>query len=284
MALQAAPVRAGTCDLVEGTMRIAAKVESADRLLLDDGAEAILIGALPPAAVSGPSPAAEASRLALEGLAGGEPVQMATSGRKFDRYGRQLVHAFIQRGSDRLWVQGELVERGLARAYALPGNAACLDELLMRERRARAAQAGHWASGVFHDVQADDLRTLTSYRDTFQTIEGRVARISRLRGQTVIDFGPQGQDAFSAVLEAPAARGARKARTDDRALTGLGLEGRRVRVRGWIDVQRRRPSVTLADAGMIEVLDDAAAVEPPRPDANGGPSNGQAAPIPAAAR
>ena len=281
--LAAGPGEALGCELDAGASRVVAKVASGDTLVLDDGEEAILIGALPPSAglADGAGgiawPPEEASRRALEALVAGQPVELASAGRRIDRYGRHLVHAFVQRDGERVWVQGRMIERGFARAYGLPGHLACLDELLARERVAREGRLGHWGSGVFADRDVGDLRALVGYRDTFQTLEGRVERTGKVRGQSVIAFAPGGRTGFAAVMEAAA--GVKRARGDG-ALPDVA--GRRVRVRGWIDIQRRRPVVTIYDSRMIEVLGDAdagAEAVPAPPAATGGPG----APIPAAA-
>ena len=285
--LVAGPGAAG-CELDGGASRNVAQVASGDRLVLDDGEEAILIGALPPSAALAEAaggaawPPEAASRRELETLVAGRPVEIASAGRRIDRYGRHLVHVFVQRDGERVWVQGHMIERGFARAYGLPGHVACLGELLARERVAREGRLGHWGSGVFVDRDATDLRALAGYRDTFQTLEGRVEQTGKVRGQTVIAFAPAGRTGFTAVMDVDG--GAKRGRRDG-ALPDVA--GQRVRVRGWIDVQRRQPFVTIYDRAMIEILGETDA---------GGPGTGQGggpvtpaapleagAPIPAAA-
>lgn len=254
---------APACNLPSELSRIVAKVESADTLRLDDGSEVVLIGSLPPVApdlshATGSAwPPAEAARKHLEALVGGKSVDLAFAGRRLDRYGRQLAHVFltqpviINQTQSRHWVQGDLLAHGLARAYALPGNAACFDDLIAHENAARANLAGHWSTGVFQDRSAHDPRELTRYRDTFQTIEGRIERVAKVRNQIVFDFIPLGRTAFS-VLIAPSTS---KTRRSSSALAPESLTGKRVRVRGWIE-QHRGPRLTLEDIRHIEILED----------------------------
>src|SRR5262245_52941360 len=88
--------------------------------------------------------------------------------------GRHLAHVFVEQGGTRTWVQGHLLSQGLARAYALPGSAACLNEMLARERDARRAEKGLWASPAYalRDAARPDL--LLARRGRFEIVEGRV--------------------------------------------------------------------------------------------------------------
>ncbi len=74
-----------------------------------------------------PAVAAERAAIAaLDDLVRGQSVELAFSGRRSDRYGRLLAHVFLRRGGERVWVQGELLSSGHARAYGLPGSLACM--------------------------------------------------------------------------------------------------------------------------------------------------------------
>lgn len=270
------PTGLEACALDQGTSQIAARVEGADTIILDDGREALLVGIVPPMGGLAVSPRdttwppADATKQALAALVVGQTVEVATAGRRIDRYGRQLVHAFVQRGAERVWVQRDLVERGLARAFAITGNVACLDELIASENEARIARRGHWGTGVFQVRNADDAGALFGLRDTFQTVEGRVDTVKRVRGLNVVKFVSSGPVIFEVqLLQGKWGRG-----TLDR------LAGRRVRVRGYIEVQRR-PLIRISDHVMIEVVDDAPLV-PSGPDAHATePERG--GPIPAVA-
>lgn len=245
------------CTLMPELTRVVVKVPSADTLTLDDGTDVVLIGALPPVNLDAasvpatpPWPPAELSRQALETLTAGKSVGLAFAGRRRDRYARHLAHVFLERDGERIWVQANLIASGHARAYALQGSTACLNGLLDHERSARAVKAGHWATGIFQDQDAHAPRALARYHGTFQTIEGRVDHISTINGQTVLDFNPDHRQGFS-VWIGPTTRRSTSA-------VAAGLIGRRVRVRGWIEL-RRMPRLTLATAAEIEPLDSPAA-------------------------
>ena len=278
-----APSHIHACNLPSELSRVVTKVPSADSLLLDDGSEVVLIGAMPPVSLdqSDPNqpawPPAEATRKHLESLVSGKAVDLAFAGRRLDRYGRQLAHVFLtqpvvlNKTQSRHWVQGDLLARGLARAYTLPGNAACIDDLLTHENQARASQAGHWGSGVFQDRNAHDPRELARFRDTFQTIEGRIDHTAKVRGQQVFDFTPSGSYRFSVWIAPPAGT-----RRKSSAITPESIAGKRVRVRGWIEL-RRSPRLTIASIRHIEILDETLQTSDPEKAT----SNDHPSPIPA---
>src|SRR5437867_3060645 len=69
-----------------------------------------------------PWPPEQDTVTALRDLVVGRSVELATSGRAKDRYGRLLAHLFLDDNGDRVWVQGRLLSTGHARAYGLPDS------------------------------------------------------------------------------------------------------------------------------------------------------------------
>jgi micrococcal nuclease len=238
------PAMAMTCTLEPGPTHVVTRVEASGSLILDDGREVVLIGAL--SLIS--TEQTTIANAAIKTLVEGRPVELAFAGRRLDRYGRLLAHVFTQNGQQRVWVQGHLVETGHARAYGLPGHTACLGELIAHEQQARQRGSALWGQGQFQDRDANDARTLLRYRDTFQSVVGRVENVTKVRGETVLIFSADGLMGFNATIAraTPASRTSFKSWND--------LKHKTVRVRGWID-QRRGPSITLNDAREVELLD-----------------------------
>jgi endonuclease YncB( thermonuclease family) len=248
---------ASACDLAHETSQVVTAAESADTLRLDDGGEVVLIGALPPTAIGAndgqqPWPPSQDGRTRLAALAVGKTVDLAFSGRRLDRYGRRLAHVFVQTENGQLWLQGDLIEAGLSRAYALPGNEACMEELLAREAIARSTLAGHWATGVFQDRDATATRDLEAYRDTFQTVEGRVTTVRAAKGRQTLAFAEDATDGRSFTSVVPPPSKVRRGQRGSRDLSSL--EGKHVRVRGWIEM-RRGPVLMLTSPDQIERLE-----------------------------
>ena len=236
-----------------GPTRTVARIVDGETVVLDDGSELRLIGALVPRAIDagadpGMWPLEVAAQEELRALILGKSVGLAFDGARTDRYGRLQAQAFSIDGDQRRWVQGHLLQQGLARAYAQEGNRACSAETLEAERVARAARRGLWADAAYQARSAAHPRELSRYLGTFQVVEGQIARIGVGRGAIYLNFGNDRHE-FSVSL-----------RRSDRGLLGphaddpKALEGRFVRVRGWIE-HRPGPTINLSTAGLIEVLD-----------------------------
>lgn len=247
----AEPLGHSTCaGLAAGPSRTVTAVLDGETLGLDDHSELRLIGALAPRALDvGAEPGSWAAenrtREALTGLVLGKSIEVRFGDERLDRYGRLQGQAFLVE-ADRRWVQGYLLEHGLARAYVLAGNRACANELLAAERGAREARLGLWAEAAYQVRQAGSARELLPYRATFQVVEGRIARVAHVRGVIHLSFGRNWRQAFSVSLP-----------IRDRSLLGplaanpKEFEGRHVHVRGWIE-GNQQPAIELSLAGLIE--------------------------------
>jgi endonuclease YncB( thermonuclease family) len=248
--------------LQSGPTRTVTRILDPETVVLDDGKELRLIGALAPRAIDadadpGTWPAETAASEALRALVLGKSVALGFAGERADRYGRTQAHAFLVVGEERRWVQRELIEGGFARIYALAGNRACAKELLAAEQAAREARRGLWAEAAYQVRAAHKPTDLLRYRATFQVVEGNVVRVGLTRGTIYLNFDRNWRRGFSVSL-----------RRDDSALLGdhgdrpRTLEQKRVRVRGWIDERNGAPALDLSAAGMLEVLGEPAAPTP----------------------
>ena len=264
---QPQPQQEQTCTLQAGPTRSVVRVVDAETVLLDDGEEVRLIGALAPRSPdlkpdAGPWPPEEAAAAALRDLVAGRSVELASSGRARDRYGRLLAHLFLEENGERVWVQGRLLSTGHARAYGLPESFACARELLAHERVAREAQAGLWANAAYATRAALEAGKLLRYRNSYQIVEGSIARVKAAKARTYLDFGPDWRTDFSAGIDAKVLH-----TNPEWAKTLEGLKGRRVEVRGWIEY-RGRPYIAIEDPSQLAVLEDGAQ---PAPSTPGGP-------------
>ena len=184
---------------------------------------------------------AEASRQALAALVLDRPVSLFHAGRRTDRYGRLIVHLFV----DRRWVQGALVSAGHVRVRSYADNRPRIAELLKREALARKAGRGLWA----HDRYA--VRTPETVRrdpGSWQIVEGRVKAVAALRSVTYLNFGADWRTDFTVRIDARARRLFRSAGIDLKA-----LEGRTIRVRGWVR-SRNGPLIAATHPEQVEIL------------------------------
>ena len=248
------------CALEAGSSHAVARAIDGETLLLDDGQEVRLIGALAPKPetlpVDGPGwPAAQDALRALQTLVHDRTIALRYEGRRHDRYGRILAQVFVADGGTDVWVQERLVADGHARAYTLPGNTSCLGGLLKAEPAARVAKRGLWQRETYRVRSADDVESLLKLVGRFVLVEGRVAEVTRAQRTTYINFGTDWRRDFTANLATANV-------TDSSAATTRvdGLVGKRIRVRGWIE-RRNGPMIGLSSLDGIELLEEGS--EPP---------------------
>ncbi len=227
----------GACETE--TLRTASIAEVIDgqTLRLEDGGGVRLIGALAPETPrwwkgTKPWPPAERARRALEEMIGADKVELGFSGNeeKRDRHGRFLAQLFVLRGPERIWVQGQMIRRGLAQAYSFKGHRACARDLQALERKARAGRAGLWRSGKFAILRAGNVTALSKRGGAFQIVEGKVLSVGRTSAWSFLNFGAEWRTDFTVAI-----RAGDRARFKASDISLDQLEGRRVRVRGWVE-------------------------------------------------
>ena len=187
-------------------------------------------------------PLADAAKSALEDLVLGKTVTLGYGGLRTDRYNRLLAHLFLPEGA---WVQGRLLEDGMARVYSFPDNRALVPDMLSREIRARGEQTGIWSVPYYAVL---DTTAAASHIDRFALVEGRVLETARVRGQTFLNFGEDWRTDFTISI---AARDWK--RFEAEGISPEDYRGRKVRVRGWLR-SRNGPMINATHAEQIEVL------------------------------
>src|SRR5688500_8928994 len=145
-----------------------AAVPAGDRLQVEDGREVRLAGIRVPQEVREDAGIARRARDALAGLAAGREVRLGVGAAASDRYGRLVAQ--VER-ADGLWLQGVLLERGLAQVQTLPGEARRAAEMLALARAARQARRGLWRNPALAPRAADRLAEAVG---SFQIVRGEV--------------------------------------------------------------------------------------------------------------
>ncbi len=192
-------------------------------------------------------PLAANSKQALAALVLDKRVTLALGGAAKDRHGRLLAHLYgpAGDGSAGAWVQGAMLEAGMARVYTVPDTRARVPEMLAAERRARVARRGIWGDPFYA------IRTPTNaarHVGTFQVVQGRVLDVARVKSRVYLNFGPDWRTDFTVTLDARARRLFKKAGIDP-----LTLKDRSIRVRGWLK-RRNGPAIKATHPEQIEVL------------------------------
>lgn len=247
VALLLVPVGAPAAELKQGPSAVVVVVVDGDTVELDNGMRVRLVGIQAPKLPLGRPgfeawPLADEAKAALEDLVMGARVTLRYGGRQVDRHGRQLAHLYTDDG---LWVQGELLRLGMARVYSFRDNRALVAAMLAIEGEARAHARGIWNDDFYQVWPAEPPRQPI---DRFELVEGLVVAAAIVRGRAYLNFGPDWKSDFTVSIE----------RRDRRLFDAEGidieaLEGRRIRVRGWVE-SWNGPMIEVTHPEQIEVL------------------------------
>jgi micrococcal nuclease len=234
--------------VADGQARVVEIVDG-DTVVLDDGSEVRLVGLqAPKLALGRPDfedwPLADEARVALEEMLLDRDVTLAYGGRRIDRHGRRLAHLFLADGT---WVQAAVLSDGMARVYSFSDNRAAVEELLELEIAARAAGHGIWADPWYAVRRIDGLEREI---DSFQLVEGRVLDVARVKNRAYLNFGTDWKTDFTLVLDEDALR-----LFDDDGVAVETFEGRRIRVRGWLE-SFNGPMIEITHPEQIEVIQE----------------------------
>jgi endonuclease YncB( thermonuclease family) len=205
------------------------EIVDGDTLYLSDGREVRLVGLQAPKLPLGrpdfePWPLSDDAKAKLSELVLGREVTLAYGGRPVDRHRRMLAHLYLPDGT---WVQGRLLEAGLARVYTFRDNRELAGEMYALEDAARAADRGIW-DHPFYAVRSK--RELGALIGTFQVVEARVADVAEVDGRVYINFGRDWRTDFTVTLR-PDVRRLFEAEGIDPEV----YDDHAVQVRGWLE-------------------------------------------------
>lgn len=230
-----------------------ASVTDGDIVTLEDGREIRLVGIMAPKLSLGRPgfeawPWAEESKAGLKELVEGQTVTLWSDGAARDRHGRVLAH--LVRADDGLWVQGEMLRRGLARVYSFADNRTGVPALYRWEQEARSARRGMWSHPDYAVVSADGAERAVR---SFALVEGRVLKVAKVRSRTYLNFGDNWRRDFTVKVGRAAAR-----LFDANSLDLTQFGGRLIRVRGWVKWENG-PLIEVTHPEQVELIDQPAA-------------------------
>ncbi|HKY87909.1 MAG TPA: thermonuclease family protein [Pseudorhodoplanes sp.] len=190
-------------------------------------------------------PQTAASRAVLENLVLGKDIALTGPSDTTDRYGRTLAFAFVN-GSETP-VQYNLLALGQARVAPFVQDNSCSSVLLSQEQKAREARIGLWADPGYAVRAAGDGPAIKPLRGRFSVAEGRVVSVRESGGTIYVNFGRRWSEALTVTI----------LKRHERSFAAAGiepksLEGRIVRVRGYVDV-RNGPVIEATQPQQIEV-------------------------------
>ncbi|KZD09101.1 thermonuclease family protein [Oceanibaculum pacificum] len=243
------PLPAHAALVRDGAAAVVAIVDG-DTLMLETGREVRLVGLQAPKLPLGrrnfqPWPLAEEAKAALAELALNRRLTLSYGGARQDRHGRLLAH--LHRAEDGLWIQGEMLRRGLARVYSFPDNRALVAEMLALEREARAAERGIWGQPYYRVL---DHGEAGQFIDSFQLVEGRVVAAERRGNRAYLNFDQDWRSDFTVTLDNRALGLFERAGVDP-----IALSGKKIRIRGWLK-SFNGPAIEATHPEQIEVLQE----------------------------
>jgi micrococcal nuclease len=166
---------------------------------------------------------------------------------KPDRYQRIVADVAIS-GEAPLWLQGTLVEEGLALSLPIGLKSPCAAELMQAEQAARASKAGVWSQVEGAQIKATDLGALQKAAGKFAIVEGRILNVGARDYATFINFGKDYRQDFAVIV----VKKHLAALEASRSLAAL--KGKRVRVRGILEASPA-PRMHLEEPLALEVLE-----------------------------
>ena len=232
------PDCAGAVDVAQAWIM---RVEKDGALVLRDGRSVSLEGIRLPGADNPSDPVAALALDTLRKLTHTVPLTLTVTPPEQDRYGRIRVQAF-----GNVWLQTEMLRRGLARVMIAPDRQECYPDFYEAETEARKGGRGLWASPAFAVRQATGF---SAPAGSFQLVEGLVIAAATHDGRVFLDFSTDYRNGFSATVapdDHKAFRGNEPAIED--------LAGHRIRLRGIVERFNGRAEIALSNPRQIELL------------------------------
>lgn len=175
---------------------------------------------------------------------GSAPYMFHSKAKRTDRWGRRLGDLVeLESG---VWLAAELVASGRALVDPRHSTVDCLRPLLALEGKARAAREGLWRDfAVFSATDPDAIARVAGH---FAVVEGRVRSVGHTRRTHYLNFGYRWSRDFTATIDVR-----RETAFDAAGVDIAALEGRRVRLRGFITLDRG-PLLVLDHPAQLEQL------------------------------
>lgn len=174
-----------------------------------------------------------------------------TKGRT-NRLGQIIIHAVTK---DNIWVQGYMLENGLARVATTISNAEQANDMLKLETLARNAQKNIWANDASRLITSDEA---VNRLNSFQIVEGKITSVATIRNQMYLNFGLRGQNDWRKDFTIGLSPNLRKSLAR-RNINSMELQNARVRVRGWVQ-NYNGPYIELTHPEQLELLSKGSAL------------------------
>lgn len=164
-----------------------------------------------------------------------------------NRMGQLLAH--LETKDDKIWVQGYLLDQGLARVAPTPRNYELAVKMYEIESMARQDKKGLWTDKAYPLLTHDHAM---QENGNFAVIEGTVLKAASMRNDLYLNFGSDWRKDFTVQVK-PAVR---KLMVRE-GIDPLSLNGKKVRVRGWVR-EYNGPLIELNHPASLQILENIA--------------------------
>lgn len=151
-------------------------------------------------------------------------TRVAKKGR-VNRMNHQLGHILTKK--DGLWINGALLNQGLARVYTAPNAPEINNQMLNIEQNARKVKLGMWEDKSPHLVLTPE--TADQAMGKLAIIEGAVEKTASVKNNIYLNFGKDWKIDFT-IMITPALR----KKLARRGVDLLNIAGQKIRVRGYL--------------------------------------------------
>lgn len=184
-------------------------------------------------------PQGEDAKKTLEQLVAGKTIRVETGKNARDRHERLIGQAY----ANDTWLQGAMLRKGYAMVYSFADTPAELvQKMLVEERAARQEKLGIWADPYFKILTTEE--TAQSLH-RFRLVEGKVESVRTVRDNTYINFSRDWRGKFHVFIP-------KKNASAFQAAELKALEGKNIRVRGWVNYYKA-PMISLTHPAQIEL-------------------------------
>ena len=240
----------GPEDLRPEGVALVVEVIDGDTLRLDDGREIRLVGIQAPKLALGRNdfkawPLSKAAKSEMEKLCLGKTVNVFIGTTETDRHNRTLAHLVVGEGDNKVWLQGEMLARGLARVYTFADNKALVGEMLALERGARKNGHGIWSNPFYKIISQ---KQAVDHIGGFQLVEGKVLDAQVVGKRAYLNFGPEWRTDFTVTIEKSSLK-----IFADAGIDPLSFKGKNIRMRGWIR-HKNGPMIEATHPEQIEII------------------------------
>lgn len=186
-------------------------------------------------------PFADEAKKLNEELVLGKPVRLEFDVQKKDKYNRLLAYCFVKKGQKEVFVQSELLEKGLAYLYTFPPNIKYVDVLVASLQEAKKKKVGIWSLDL--NIDSKDASKFLGER---KMISGKIKK-TRSTAKTIRLV----MDGLLVVIFKNELGLFQKAGIDPAQF----YKGRTVKVFGLIKEYQGEPEIIVSNPWQIETVD-----------------------------